>query len=247
MTVREVLSSWAYFLGYYVVMVALLISLRRFIRIPGELFRKMFHISVAGSVFVLLHAFPTWYAAAGSAVVLALIIYPIVGLAGRFPGIMKFLEEREPGEVRSSLLLFFFMVAGLIALGWGWLGAGSKFMVAASIMAWGFGDAAAALIGKKWGELRLELPGVDPKKTAEGAIAMAVVVTAAVFFTLLGYTGWPWYWCLLVGVVTAPISTGAELLSHRGVDTVTVPLATFLWLLGVTWLLSYLGLVAWHV
>lgn len=241
---RELLVSWAIFLGYYVAMVVVLVTLRRFVSVPGELFRKLFHISVAGSVFVLLHAFSTWYAAVGSALVLAALIYPLISWAARIPGVLAFLEERHPGEVRGSLLLTFFTLALLISLGWGWLGPHSKFLVAAAVMAWGFGDAAAALIGKRWGQRKLVLPGVDPAKTAEGALAMFAFAAAAVFVTLLGYTDWPWYVALLAAAVTAPVSMGAELLSHRGVDTLTVPLATFAWLALVAYLLGLAGLTA---
>lgn len=243
MTFRAVLVSWAAFLGYYVAMVVVLVALRRFVKVPGELFRKLFHIGVAASVFVLLHAFETWYVAAASALLLAALIYPVIGFAERYPSIMRFLEEREPGEVRSSLLLIFFALALLISLGWGWQGEGAKYLVVAPVMAWGFGDASAALIGKRWGRNRLELPGVDPKKTSEGAIAMLAFAGSAVFLTLLGYTNWEWYWCLLIGVITAPISMGAELLSHKGIDTLTVPLATFAWLLVLVKALTFFGLL----
>lgn len=241
---RELLTGWLWLFGYYSVMSVLFVALRCVLRIPAELFRKMFHVGIALSVFVFLRAFPAWQQAAATALLLGLFMYVAVGWAARFPQLPAFLAEREPGEVRVSLLLFFVTVALLISAGWGWLGPGARFLVAGPVMAWGFGDAAAALIGKRWGKKRLRLRGADPKKTAEGAVAMFGFAALGLFITLLACTGWGPYWCLLIAVAAGVVATGAELLSHSGLDTVTVPAATFLGLLALTGGLALAGLPA---
>lgn len=240
---REALIGGAAFVGYYVAMVTLLFLARRLIGISGELYRKLFHIGVAGSVFVLLHAFTLWHVSTATAVVFGFLVYFVIGWAERFPRAMRALEEREPGEIRSSLALMFLTIAVLIALGWGWLGDEYKFTVVVSIMAWGFGDASAALIGKRWGKQRLTHEWVDGKKTVEGTLAMLAFAAAAILVTLVAYTAWPWYLCVVVALLVAPAAAGTELVSHQGVDTVTVPLATFAWFLVVVAALSALGLI----
>lgn len=240
---REALLGRVAFVGYYLVMVAVLFAARRLFGLSGELFRKLFHISVAASVFVLLHAFQTWYLAALAAVGFGTVVYGVMFFLERYPGVMRALEERRPGEIRSSLAVMFFTIAALIALGWGWLGPGSKYMVIVPVMAWGFGDAAAALVGKRWGRRRLRGRWLDGKKTAEGTLAMVAFATAAAFLTLLGYTGWPWHVCLAAAVLVAPVAALTELVTRNGMDTITVPFATFAWLLVVTRLFALAGVV----
>lgn len=240
---REALHGRLAFLAYYVIMVVLLFTVRRMFRLSGELFRKLFHISVAASVFVLLHMFQTWYLAALAALGFGVVVYFVMGFAERYPSIMRALEERKPGEVRSSLLLMFFTIAALIALGWGWLGPTSKYMVIVPIMAWGFGDAAAALVGKRWGRRHLRGRWVDNKKTVEGTWAMFAFAAAAILVTLIGSTAWPWYVDLAVAVLVAPVAAFTELVTRDGLDTITVPFATFAALLVVTQTLALMGVV----
>lgn len=231
------------FLGYYVTMVAVLFTLRRFVKIPAELFRKLFHIGVALSIFVLLHAFNTWYISAAVALLVSGVAYGAVTLFERIPWFLEALNEREPGEVRNSLFLMFFTFTGLIAVGWGWLGAGSKYKIVAAVLAWGLGDAAAALIGKKWGKRQLKGPLVDPSKTVAGTAAMYGFASAAILGTLLAYTSFPWYWSLLVALLVAPAAAITELVTHRGYDTVTVPAVTFIWLHIVVWAFTAFGVL----
>lgn len=238
---REAVVGSAAFIGYYLAMVVVLFAARRLLGLAGELYRKLFHIGVAGSVFVLLHAFTLWHVSALTALTFGILVYFVIGWAERFPRAMQALQEREPGEIRSSLALMFLTIAALIALGWGWLGEGYKFTVVVAIMAWGFGDASAALVGKRWGKRRLTHEWVDGKKTLEGTTAMLAFAAAAVLVALVAYTGWPWYLCLFVALLVAPAAAGTELVSHRGVDTVTVPLATFAWFLMITVALRALG------
>lgn len=240
---REALIGSAAFLAYYVAVVIVLLAVRRLLKPPGELVRKLFHISVAGSMFVPLHLLTSWQLAAGMLLGFGVLFYIVISWAGRYPRFMRALHERHPGEVRSSLALMFFTMAVLFALGWGWLDPDSKFMVVAPIMGWGFGDAAAALVGKKWGRHRLSHPWVDNKKTTEGTIAMVVFAAAAILVTLIGYTAWPWYACLLVALLVAPVTAVVELVTRNGLDTVTVPLGTFTWLLAVVTLLGRLGVL----
>lgn len=239
----ELLIGVAKLLAYYLAMAITLFGLRKLTGLSGELYRKLFHITVAGSIFVLLHGFNDWRAAAVGVLLFGLAVYAVVRVAEYLPRVMRALRERKPGEIRSSLLLMFFTMAALIALGWGWLGADHKYMVAAPLMAWGFGDAAAALVGKRWGRRQLKHPWVDNAKTVEGTLAMLAFASAATFVTLLMYTGWPWHTSLLVALLVAPAAALTELVSRNGVDTVTVPLVTWVWLLILVKLLGFTGLL----
>ena len=64
---------------------------------------------------------------------------------------------------------------------------------------------------------------------------------AAVFFTLLFLSDLSWYICLIVSLVVAPICGVVELVSKRGSDTLTIPLAAAAAAFPLVILLSYLG------
>lgn len=93
-------------------------------------------------------------------------------------------------------------------------------------MAWGYGDAAAALVGKYKGKNIITHKWIDGNKTREGTLAMYIVSTLAIFICLIICTNTSWYICLLVSFIIAPISALVELLSKGGMDTITVPFAT---------------------
>jgi hypothetical protein len=62
-----------------------------------------------------------------------------------------------------------------------------------------------------------------------------------VFLTLLFYAGEPWQVSLAVALLVAPVCAIVELFSHRGMDTLTVPISTGLAVLVVMRLVSALG------
>ncbi len=108
-------------------------------------------------------------------------------------------------------------------------------------MAWGFGDAAAALVGKSIGRRRILHPRIEGTKTYEGTLAMYVTAGLAIFFTLLIYAGQSWYVSLAVALLVAPVCAVVELFSSRGMDTLTVPLTAGFAILPLMSLFSFLG------
>ncbi len=219
-------SGLGLFILYYVVAVIVLIAAKILFKPSQELFRKLLHLACFMSVFVLHYAIDAWYIAMSVALAFALLLYPILYFAERFPKLMQLLQERKPGEIRSSLVLVFLMMALLIFVFWGWMGEEWKYISIVSVMAWGFGDGAAALIGKRFGRSVVRHRRVEGKKTLEGSIAMSVFAAAAIFVSLLFLTKTPWYFCLIAALCIAPICSAVELFSRNGTDTITVPLAT---------------------
>lgn len=223
---REALLGITLFIGYYVVAASALLLLRAIFRLGGEGFRKMLHIACVLSILPLLYGFETWYLAALTPLLFAAVIYPLITLLERFPRLFAMLEQRGPGEIRSSLILVFVMMAALIAVYWGLLGPQAKPVILVSIMAWGFGDAAAALFGKAYGRHHFRLPHVEPAKTAEGSLAMMAVASLSSLICLLFSTQLALLPCVVIALVCGIVAAIVELYSTRGGDTVTVPLAT---------------------
>jgi len=237
----EFLAGFGLFLGYYVIAASLLLIVRAFLKPPKELFRKMLHVACVMSVLVLLYAFDTWYLAMFTAIVFALALYPIITYIERFPKVMEMLIQRKNGEIKSSLVIVFFMMAMLITIFWGWLGEEWKYIIIVSVMAWGFGDAAAALVGKSMGQKPINHPWVEGTKTREGTVAMFFVAAIAILLCLMIYTSLPWYLCLVGALIVAPICAAVELISHHGLDTITVPFATAIPMFSLMILFSNMG------
>jgi phytol kinase len=193
---------------------------------PNELARKFQHVAYALSVFILLEMFSSWYIAIAAAFLLVLVAYPVLMVLEKSSFYKKCLTDRTPqgGELRKSMLYVQLSFAILIFFVWGLHGAKWQYVVAVAVMAWGFGDAAAALVGKACGRHRIIHSLVEGAKTLEGTGAMIVFATLASFITLLFYVDLSWYLSLLISAIVGSACGVVELFSRRGLDTLTVPL-----------------------
>lgn len=223
--VQEGLVGLGILVGYYIAAVLIIFLLRSLFVIPGELMRKMLHLVCAMSVYPLLYAFQTWYVAVLGVAVFMLLAFPLIGALAKIPKLYAILRERKHGEIRSSLMIVSGMQAILITIFWGILGEEWKYVILVAIMAWGFGDAAAALVGKAVGKHKIRHRWVEGTKTWEGSAAMYIASAVAVFVTLMICAPLPWLSCLLITLIVSFVSAYVEVISHHGVDTITVPLA----------------------
>lgn len=209
---------------YYIAFLAVALPVRRFARVPKEISRKALHFMLLGSVFIFTLGFETWWLAAVASVIFLVIVLIALAVAERFlPGYSSLLTERKAGELKRSAAAIFVVFAILITICWGLLG--EKFLVIASVMAWGLGDAAAALIGKRFGRRHLEGKYVEGKKSLEGSIAMLAVSFVAVLVILSVMGPNQWYEYIPVALNTAIVCTLVELFTKNGMDTITCPLA----------------------
>lgn len=221
----DFLIGFGLFFGYYVLVGLSSLLLKATLNLPAELWRKMLHIVLVMSIFPLLYFFNTWQQSVLAALVFALLLYPVLALAERTTFYRRVAVERQSGEFRSSLIIAQLVLASLIAIFWGLLGEEWHYVAIVAVMAWGFGDAAAALVGKAFGRHPIEHPRIEGAKTYEGTLAMYVVAGLAIFFTLLLYAGQSWQVSLIVATLVAPVSATVELFSRKGLDTLTVPVA----------------------
>ena len=160
---------------YIVVAVAIMLLLRKLITIPDELFRKILHIILLGAYIPLVFAFDKWWMATIFSTSLILILFPALFFAEKIPMFSSFMNERKKGEFKSSMVFAVGMMAFSTAICWGMFG--DKYLVLASIYAWGIGDALAALIGKRFGKHKINWKLADGKK--------ALKVHLLCFFVLL--------------------------------------------------------------
>jgi phytol kinase len=225
----EALVGAAVLLAYYALTLgALPIALRAFTATPREVVRKLQHLAYALSVFLLLGLFRQWYMAVGAAFGLVVVAFPVLTWWSRRPSYGRLLTPRGPrgGDLLRQMLYVQFTFAVLLAVFWGALGPTWRPVIVAAVLVWGFGDAAAALVGRFLGRHVIERAGIDGAKTVEGALAMAIAAAVVVFATLFVAAGRPWWVSLAAALVVAPIASTVEVFSRRGIDTLTVPLIT---------------------
>lgn len=242
MTTRDILGAGLLLL-YYVVAVFLLPTLLKlWKRVPRELVRKLQHVGYSLSIFPLLHLFSEWYVAIAAAFLLVVVAYPALLVVERFPWYRRvFVDRDRGGELRRQLLYVQLSFAMLILVFWGLLGVRWHYITAVAVMGWGFGDAAAALVGKAWGRRHIVLPLVESAKTCEGTLAMTLAAGLAFFLTMWLYAGQPWHLSLVVALIVAPFASFVELFSRRGLDTLTVPFSSACLILPIVILFAYLG------
>ena len=235
------LIGFGLFLTYFVVAGLPPILLRVCLNTPFELTRKMFHLVIALSILPLLNLFSTWYAAVLAAFMFVLIIYPVLRMVEHSSLYKRIAVERGRGEFRKSLIIVQLSITILIFVFWGLLGIEWQYVAVLAVLAWGFGDAAAALIGKKFGRRRILHPQIEGAKTYEGTLAMYLVAGLTILLTLMVYAGQSWQVSLAVAALVAPVSATVELFSRRGMDTLTVPLSVAFSVLPLMALVSILG------
>ena len=235
----QIFISIGVLLAYFVIMASIALVCRFTIHIPDELFRKILHCILLGSLLPFVFAFDSWKTSALTAIEFAIVVYPILVFFERFQAYSKITTQRKEGELKHSLLLVFAMFATVITICWG--GLDDKYLVLASVYAWGFGDAAAALVGKRFGKHKIRWKLADSKKSIEGSAAMFGVSFLSVVVILLIRGGLSLWQCILTALVTALVSTFAELCSHNGNDTVICPLSAMAVLIPMLYLFG--GLV----
>ena len=207
---------------YFAILASIALISRVLIKIPDELFRKILHCILLGSLVPFVFCFGKWWISALTAVGFAIAVYPILAFFEKIKVFSKLTTERKHGELKHSLLLVFGMFAAVISVCWGALG--DKWLVLAAVYAWGFGDAAAALIGKQFGRHKIRWRLADSHKSYEGTAAMFVVSFGSVLAVLSLRGGMDLLHMVPVALVTAAASALAELCSKDGADTIICPM-----------------------
>ena len=211
---------------YYVVMASAALLARKLIKIPDELFRKTLHLILLLSYIPFAFAFETWWKSVILTVVLEILIYPILVLAEKLPLYSHLTTERKQGELKSSLILSFTMLAVCNTVCWGLLG--DKYFGLACMYAWGVGDAFAALVGKRFGKHKITWKYADGKKSVEGSLAMFVSSALAVVCVLLVHDHLTWPAYIAIPIAGSAAATVVEMVSKDGMDTVFCPTAAML-------------------
>lgn len=210
-------------LMYLIPCVMILIAIRLFTKLPSFIFRKLLHIVAFTCVTLMILAARNWQSAVLTSIIIAVVVYPILEFFEQKKWYSNFFVEKTSGEIKKSLLLLFCMFAVLIAVCWGIF---DKPEVAGiSIIMWGNGDAAAALIGTSFGHHKVKSRFTDGKKSWEGSCAMLIVSFISGLFILLMTSSIAVMTSFFVSIICAVVGTVVELFTPSEYDTVTVPAA----------------------
>lgn len=220
------LEAWWCFVRYLLYIVpfaAALVTVHFTLRIPRELFRKMLHVAAFTSTPVIMWLSGDWLVTVMVLVTFGVVVWPLLAAVEGQPWYDGLFVQRRLHEVRRSLLLMFWGSALLVAVCWGAFARPD--VAATSILMWGFGDAAAALVGKRWGRHHTGLPLADPHKTWEGSGAMCAVSFVVGTGALVACGAGGVLGCAVRAAVAALAGSYVELITRKGYDTITVPFA----------------------
>ncbi len=209
--------------AYYALSATVIIILSRLFAIPREVIRKTYHLMCSASMFILLYCFERWWGAASAIASVFVLGYLLMGLLERIPAFRAIFREQSGREIRRQIASVFVMFLVLLALTWGMLGPDNKHHAAMGIVAWGVGDALAALVGKRFGRIRPWLQRIAPRKTLEGTLAMWGSASLALLVILSVLTSTTLSVRLLAALALGATAALVELISRKGWDTLTVP------------------------
>lgn len=222
------LEFWRLFgiyMGYFVVVASILILIRCKTKVPDYIFRKLLHVVAFTSILPLLFCTEIWWIAVLVEIAFLLIIICALHFCERFGWYSGLLVEKRKHEVLISFITLFGLMTVLLAVYWGGFGPEYKYIPLCAIMAWGPGDAAAAIVGRNFGRHKLTGKHIEGVKSMEGTIAMGIFSFLFTFATLFLLSGLSLPVVLALSCIIAPVSAVVELETRRGMDTITVPIA----------------------
>ena len=223
MTTRDLIGLAASY-AYAISLILTAEALRRVLRIPQELTRKLVHIGAGMWVFGALALFDTWQI--GILPFATFILVNYLFYRYRVFGAMD-AADSPPGTVYFALALT--LLFGLL---WRPAGPLDRAPIAvAGAMALTWGDALAALVGRRWGRHRYRLRASG--RSWEGSAVMFVASAVVMFLTLIllpGSSLSPYAapvgagQALLAALLGAGAAALAEAASPHGTDNLSVPL-----------------------
>jgi phytol kinase len=204
-------------------------------RLPRNFSRKFLHIMIGNFIFIIPFFtyivfplnFPFFVAA--PFILLTFLVSPASPLKG-LTNKMSGLADVTSGGHNYGLVLYAVSYT-VLALAF----SAQPYVLAAGIIPLAYGDAAAFLVGSKFGRHKY---GVLGKKSFEGSAAMFIVCfigLSASFFFFSHFTALPVVTFILGSLGVAILATALEAITPKGLDNLFVPICSallFMLLLG---------------
>jgi phytol kinase len=198
---------------YVSVVLAIGEGLRRLFRFSVEFTRKFVHVAVGMIAFPLVWLFRDWYWA-----IIPPLVFILVNYMSYRRQIFQGMETGEKNQLGTVYFPISFSI--LIPLLWS-----QPALLVASLMPMTWGDAFAAIVGRRWGAHTYSDFGQT--RSLEGSVAMLALSFIATTVALIVF-GQPLMSSLVWGLLTAVVATFVEAFSPWGIDNLTVPLTSAL-------------------
>jgi len=195
----------------YVVLLAALEGARRVAHVTEDVTRKLYLAGIA--------TWSVWAVQAGqsdSAATVYLWVAALAYLSFRF-GWLHAIEDDGP-----SLGSVFLPLSG--ALLFTWFRSESAYIAAAGMLACGFGDSAAALVGRRTGTRKYRM--TSSTRSMEGTLAMFLAGGLVLTPVLAVVGGLGWHQAMAFALITSTVAASIEAVSVYSTDNLTVPIAT---------------------
>jgi phytol kinase len=206
-------SDWpALIISYAYVFAAIGVGegLRKWRGYSTEFTRKLIHISVGLWAFGTVLLFQHWYFA---------IIPPLSFVVLNYISYrLELFRSVETGE-KGNLGTVYFPISFAIILCLFWT---KPNLLVASLMPMTWGDALAAILGRRYGQRKYSVLGTT--RSVEGSLAMFLFSWLSTFLALLLLPSLGWQTSLLYSLAVAVFATLVEALSPWHIDNLTVPL-----------------------
>ena len=224
----EFFRLFGIYIGYIVAFACLLLVVRFTTKVPDYIFRKLLHVVAFTSILPLMFGTDYAWIAVTVEILFLLIVIVMLHFFESFSFYKGLFVEKEKHEVIISFVLLFGLMTIFMAVFWGILGAEYKYIAVTAIMAWGPGDAVAAIVGKTFGKHKLQGKMIEGVKSVEGSTGMCITSFICTFASLVIMTSFSWGVSVAFALVVAVAATFTELFTKKGLDTVTVPIAASL-------------------
>ncbi len=206
-------SDWLALIISYIYVFAMIgigEGLRKWRGYSAEFTRKLIHISVGLWAFGTVLLFEHWYFA-----IIPPLSFVVLNYISYRQETFKAMETGEKGNLGTVYFPISFAI--IICLFWT-----RHNLLVASLMPMTWGDALAAILGRRYGQRKYSILGST--RSLEGSLAMFLFSWLSTFLTLLLLPPLGWQTSLLYSLALAIFATLVEALSPRHIDNLTVPL-----------------------
>ena len=232
---NELLREYLLILFWYIVPcfgAGLIVLFIRFVIKPKDfIYRKILHISAILTVFSFILPSHTWWIVVLDIFTILFLINVTLFILERTKLYKMLFVDKSHHEILRMINAYYLIMVILVLIFYGLRGEDNKYLVIASILSWGFGDALAAIIGISFGKNKLNLSFVDKDKTIEGSLAMFIASFVACLIPLIIFMHFP-VWKYIVAPLFVSLSlTYIEATSKEGLDNIFCPLVASIILL----------------
>ncbi len=224
----EFLRLFGIYAAYICSFAAVLVLVRFATKVPDFVFRKLLHIVAFTSILPLALCTDIWWIAVAVEILFLILVVAALHFFENFRFYKSLFVEKGKHEVILSFVALFGLMTVMLAVFWGGFGREHLYIAIGAIMAWGSGDAVAAIAGKLLGKHKLQGRMIEGVKSIEGSVGMAITSFACLLPVLVMMSDLPWYIAVAFSFVIAPIASLTELFTKKGWDTITVPIVSAL-------------------